>query len=79
MKPIRLLARIIGVAAMAVAVGTAVNQILNGGRWNWWALAAALTLATLAEGVNRWLVRSDVHDEQIRPTTGLVRCCGWMG
>ncbi|MGI5227510.1 hypothetical protein [Actinoallomurus sp. CA-142502] len=68
MKPIRLLARVIGVAAMAVAVGTAVNQILNGGRWNWWALAAALTLATLAEGVNRWLVRSDVRDEQIRPT-----------
>lgn len=59
MRLLRRVSRLIAVGAMTVAVGVAVNQVLNGGRWNLWWLAAAVVLAMLAEVLNRWLGTRD--------------------
>jgi len=41
MKLLRRSLRVVAIGAVAVAVGVAVNQVLNGGRWNLWRLVAA--------------------------------------
>ena len=58
------------VAAGTVAAGVAVNQVLNGGAWNWWALAASLALATAAEGVNQWLAHRDASSPEAGKVPG---------
>ncbi|WP_433241100.1 ATP-binding protein [Actinomadura nitritigenes] len=52
-------ARLVCVAAGTVAVGVAVNQILNGGVWNIPWLVASLIAAGAAEALNVWLGRVD--------------------
>ncbi|MER5421170.1 NB-ARC domain-containing protein [Streptosporangium roseum] len=59
--------RIVVAAAGTVAVGVAVNQILNGGTWNWWALGTSAGLAITAEGMNRWLARREVTENGSAP------------
>jgi hypothetical protein len=49
--------RVVVVAAATVAVGVAINQVLNGGVWNWFWLAGAGGLAVAAEAVNQRLAR----------------------
>ena len=56
--------RVIAAGAATVAVGVAVNQVLNGGKWNLVALVAATVLAILAEALNLWL---GTHDEDPSP------------
>jgi tetratricopeptide (TPR) repeat protein len=51
--------RVIAVAVVTVAVGVAVNQVLNGGRWDVRWLAAAIALAAVAEGLDVWLGKRD--------------------
>jgi hypothetical protein len=46
-------------ALVAVALGVAVNQVLNGGRWNVRWLVAAVVLGALAEGLDLWLGTRD--------------------
>ncbi|ACZ86211.1 hypothetical protein Aros01_09398 [Streptosporangium roseum] len=60
--------RIVVAAAGTVTVGVAVNQILNGGTWNWWALGASAGLAITAEGTNRWLARREVAENGSAPS-----------
>ena len=62
--------RVTAVAAGTVAAGVAVNQVLNGGAWNWWALAASLALATAAEGVNQWLAHRDASSPEAGKVSG---------
>ncbi|GAB3661204.1 hypothetical protein GCM10027589_23330 [Actinocorallia lasiicapitis] len=38
-----------------IAVGIAVNQILQDGVWNWWALGAAVVVGAGSEAAGRWL------------------------
>jgi TolA-binding protein len=47
--------RVVAAGALAVALGVAVNQVLNGGRWNLRWLVAAVAIAVLSEALNRWL------------------------
>ena len=42
-----------------MAVGVAVNQVLNGGRWNLPWLVAAVVLAVLSEALDLWLGKHD--------------------
>jgi TPR repeat protein len=51
--------RVIAAAAATVAVAVAVNQVLNGGRWNLWALVAAIALAIVSEALDLWLGTQD--------------------
>ncbi|WP_214106052.1 FxSxx-COOH system tetratricopeptide repeat protein [Acrocarpospora catenulata] len=51
----RVVARVVVAVAGTVAVGVAVNQVLNGGVWNWWALGVSATVAVTFESVTRWL------------------------
>lgn len=55
MKFLRRALRVIAAGALAVAVGVAVNQVLNGGHWNVRWLIAALVLAVLSEALDWWL------------------------
>ena len=50
-----------GVAG-TVAVGIAVNQVLNDDEWNLWALGIAVLIAVSAEAVNQWLGHLDGRD-----------------
>lgn len=59
MKFLRRVLRVIAAGALAVAVGVAVNQVLNGGRWNLWWLVAAVVLAVLSEALDWWLGTRD--------------------
>jgi hypothetical protein len=62
--------RIVAAGAVTVAVGVAVNQVLNGGRWNLWWLVAAVVLAVLAEALDLWLGihdNSQIQDDKLRP------------
>ncbi|MFD1543568.1 tetratricopeptide repeat protein [Nonomuraea guangzhouensis] len=61
--------RIVVAAAGTVAVGVAVNQILNGGTWNWWALGASAGLAITAEGMNRWLAHREAAGSGSAPSS----------
>jgi hypothetical protein len=47
--------RAVAAGLVAVALGVAVNQVLNGGRWNLRWLVAAVVLAALSEGLDLWL------------------------
>ena len=51
--------RVTAVAVVTVAVGIAVNQVLNGGRWDVRWLVAAVVLAAVAEGLDVWLGSRD--------------------
>ena len=51
--------RVIAVAVVTVAVGIAINQVLNGGRWDLWWLVAAIALAVVAAGLDVWLGSRD--------------------
>jgi TPR repeat protein len=53
--------RVTAAAVVTVAVGVAVNQVLNGGRWDVRWLAAAVVLAAVAEGLDVWLGRDTVR------------------
>ncbi|WP_198653840.1 FxSxx-COOH system tetratricopeptide repeat protein [Actinocorallia populi] len=64
----QVVARVVVVAAGTVAVGVAINQVLNGGEWNWWALGVAATIAVAAEAVNQWLARRDVIRSEPQPS-----------
>lgn len=57
--------QVVVVAAGTIAVGVAINQILNNGSWSWWWLASASVLAIAAQGVNQWL---SIHDRPSPPT-----------
>jgi len=59
MRLVRRCLRVIAAGAGVVAVGVAVNQVLNGGRWNLRWLVAAVVLAVLSEGVDLWLGTHD--------------------
>ena len=57
-------------ALVAVALGVAVNQVLNGGRWNVPWLVAAVVLAAIAETLDLWLGTRDSargHGDAARP------------
>ena len=56
--------RVIAAGAVTVAVGVAVNQVLNGSRWNLWWLVAAVALAVLAETLDLWLGAHDKDSNQ---------------
>ena len=47
--------RVVAAGLIAVTSGVSVNQVLNGGRWNLWWLAAAVAAAFFAEGLDLWL------------------------
>ena len=55
MRLLRRCLRVVAAGAGVVAVGVAVNQVLNGGRWNLRWLVAAVVLAVLSEGFDLWL------------------------
>ena len=55
MRLVRRCLRVVAAGAGVVAVGVAVNQVLNGGRWNPRWLVAAVVLAVLSEGFDLWL------------------------
>jgi hypothetical protein len=55
---VRTVARIVG-AVLTVAVGAAVNQVLNGGKWNWWAAGISVVLVIVAGVIDRWLAHRD--------------------
>jgi TPR repeat protein len=59
MRLLRRSLRIIAAGAVTVAVGVAINQVLNSGRWNLWALAAAGALAVVSEALDLWLGTRD--------------------
>jgi hypothetical protein len=59
MKLLRRSLRVVAAAALAVALGVAANQVLNGGRLNLWWLAAAVVLAVLSEALDLWLGTHD--------------------
>ncbi|MEU6745334.1 NACHT domain-containing protein [Spirillospora sp. NPDC046719] len=61
MRVIRWALRIAATAALAVAVGVAVNQILNGGTFTLRWAVAAFVLSLVSEGVNQWLARRDAR------------------
>ncbi|GAA0947145.1 NACHT domain-containing protein [Actinocorallia libanotica] len=46
---------LVAVVTAMVPTGVAGNQVLQDGKWNWWALGAALAIVVAAEGVNQWL------------------------
>ena len=61
--------RVVAAGSAAVAVGVAVNQVLNGGRWNLRWLVTAVVLAVLSEGINLWLgTREAAPNDAARPT-----------
>ncbi|GLX92947.1 hypothetical protein [Herbidospora sp. NBRC 101105] len=47
-----------GSAVLPVAVGVAVNQILNDGKWNWWWILAALVISAALTWVTHLLTRA---------------------
>jgi Tfp pilus assembly protein PilF len=59
MRLLRTGLRIVAVVLVALASGVSVNQVLNGGQWNLWWLAAAAMLGMLAESCDLWL---GIHD-----------------
>ncbi|MDQ2815555.1 MAG: hypothetical protein M3Z75_27840 [Actinomycetota bacterium] len=60
--------RIVAAGAATVAVGVAVNQVLNGGRWNLRWLVAAIVLAMSAEFLDLWLGTHEKGDgHAVRP------------
>ena len=70
MRLLRRVLRIVAASALTVAVGVAVNQVLNGGRWNLRWLVAAVVLAVLAEALDLWLGTHDkdsIQDGTPRP------------
>jgi hypothetical protein len=64
MRLLRGALRVIAAALVTVAVGVAVNQVLNGGRWNLRWLIAAVVLAFLAETLDLWLGTHDKDSSQ---------------
>ena len=67
MKVTRPVLRVAAVAVIGVAVAVSVTQVISGGRWDWWWLAAALVLAILAGVLDQLLKRSDGRDAGPRP------------
>ncbi|WP_165964498.1 tetratricopeptide repeat protein [Actinomadura sp. KC216] len=55
-----------------MAVGVAINQILNGGTWNLMWLIISLTAAMTAESINVWIGRQDnsLDQQSIGPPAG---------
>jgi hypothetical protein len=54
-RGLRVVLRVVAAATVVVAVGVAVNQVLNGGKWNLRWLVGAILVAVLAEALNLWL------------------------
>ena len=59
MRLLRSSLRVIAAGSLVVFVGVAVNQVLNGARWNWRWLVLAVVLAVLSEGLDLWLGTRD--------------------
>ncbi|WP_157963967.1 NACHT domain-containing protein [Actinocorallia populi] len=59
--------------AGTVAVGIAVNQVLNDDEWNLWALGIAVAIAAAAEAVNQWLEHLDARGQAGAVTPETVR------
>jgi hypothetical protein len=63
--------RAVVVGIVAVAVGVATNQVLNGGKRSLPWLAGAILLAAVAEGINLWLeARTQARQGEARAADG---------
>lgn len=62
----RMALRIVASLAMVVATAIAVNQVLDDGEWNWWALGIALVIAT---GATLLTLKLDLQEKGGTPGT----------
>ena len=75
MRLVRGCLRVVAAGAGVVAVGVAVNQVLNGGRWNLRWLIAAFVLAVLSGTLDLWLGSRDGDHGPV----DLARPVLWLG